>query len=588
MQKILVFTATYNEADNIAALVESIFATLPGCEMLVVDDNSPDGTGRLLEDLKARFPKLHAIHRPSKNGLGTAHKLAVKYALAHGFDALITMDADFSHDPKYLPTMVQKLEEADFVTGSRYAPGGSCEYPPSRVALSKVANFLTRFLLAIPLHETTTSYRGFRRSLLERMNVDAIHADGYSYFVECIAHVVNITRRMAEFPIRFVDRRAGSTKISKREIWKGFTTLLRLFVMRVLGKIGIRPRPVGVDKYDSLIPCNACGCPYHVEEYPGTNEGHQSATYSCTSTGHSSHGRIVQCLGCGLVYTNPQLPPGEVLSLYSQVEDRTYLENIDARVRTFTYNLDNVRGLLPKSGKLLEVGSYCGVFLRIARERGYEVLGVEPSVWASKYATDTFGIPTITGGLRDVPREKGPFDLVCSWDVLEHMSDPMGELRLVNQRLRKGGVFAFSTLDYSNWVPRLLGEKWPWMMDMHLYYFDRKAVRQMLEAGGFRLLDVRAYCHVVTLDYFLHKLIALGIPGARAARWLVQRTPLARLYVPFRFGDIQLFVCEKVEEWEDEPRLTSHPLPGREKRELRSRSWHEEPMAAARAITAEE
>src|SRR3954471_20163151 len=186
MEQILVFTATYNEADNVATLVRDVFASLPGCEMLVVDDNSPDGTGPVLDGLKAQYPRLHTIHRPYKNGLGTAHKLAVKYALAHGFDALITMDADFSHDPKYLPEMVRRLAQSEFVTGSRYCAGGSCEYPPSRVALSRTANALTRVLLGIPLHETTTSYRGFPRSLTERMNVDAIHADGYSYFVESI------------------------------------------------------------------------------------------------------------------------------------------------------------------------------------------------------------------------------------------------------------------------------------------------------------------------------------------------------------------------------------------------------------------
>ena len=129
------------------------------------------------------------------------------------------MDADFSHDPAYLPQMTRLLESHEFVIGSRYAKGGSCEYPPSRVLLSRVANTLTRMLLGIPLHETTTSYRGFRRSLLQRMNVDAIRADGYSYFVESINQVSRITRQMTEFPIRFVDRRAGTTKISKKEIF---------------------------------------------------------------------------------------------------------------------------------------------------------------------------------------------------------------------------------------------------------------------------------------------------------------------------------------------------------------------------------
>ena len=545
---ILVFTATYNEADNIRALVAEVFETLPSCQMLVVDDSSPDGTGDILEELKVRYPRLHAIHRPGKNGLGTAHKLAVKYALAHGFGSLVTMDADFSHHPRYLPEMLRRLEASDFVTGSRYVPGGSCEYPPSRVFLSRVANTLTRALLGIPLRETTTSYRGFRRALLQRMNVDVIRSDGYSYFVESLYQVSRLTGRIDEFPIRFADRRAGATKISKKEIWRGFTTLVRLFLRRVLRREDSQPRAAApADNRDRLLPCNACGSPYHVEEYPETTDGQViSAAYSCTSTGHASHGRIVQCLCCGLVYTNPQLPRAEVLSLYSQVEDKTYLDNVDARVKTFTYNFDRIARYLPPSGRLLELGSYCGIFLRIARERGYEVLGAEPSVWASTYAREKLGVPSVTGGIQDVPTDPAGFDVICSWDVLEHVSDPAGELQHINERLRDGGVFAFSTLDYGNWFPRLMGERWPWMMDMHLYYFDQRVMKQMLAKAGFETVHVRKYCHIITVDYFLRKLGALSIPGAGWLRWAAEKTGLGKIYVPFRFGDIQLFVCRKI------------------------------------------
>ncbi len=561
MKRVLVFTATYNEADNIASLVREVFASLPQCDMLVVDDNSPDGTGRILDELKTQDSRLRVIHRSGKNGLGSAHKLAIKYSIAQSYDALITMDADFSHDPKYLPQMLRELEDADFVIGSRYAPGGSCEYPPSRVALSRTANTLTRTLLGIPLRETTTSYRGFRLSLLERMNVDSIHADGYSYFVESLYQISRIARsngghRMAEFPIRFVDRRAGSTKISKREIWRGFTTLARLAASRAMHAGQDLPPAPGASAPAGATPCTVCGCSYQVEEYPASNTGHSSATYNCTSTAHASHGRIVQCLGCGLVFTNPQLRGEEVLSLYSQVEDKTYLENTAARVQTFTYNLDAIRDFLPKSGRMLDVGSYCGIFLKIARDRGYDVTGVEPSVWASSYARETLQIPTFTGNIGSLPKS-APFDVICSWDVLEHVSDPLAELARINERLRIGGTFAFSTLDYGNWYPRLMGERWPWMMDMHLYYFDQKVTKWMLEKAGFRLVHAQNYCHIITLEYFLRKLDALGIPGADAVRFAVHKTPLRGIYIPFRFGDIRLFVCEKVRDVDEAETQTS-------------------------------
>jgi dolichol-phosphate mannosyltransferase len=548
LKKILVFTATYNEADNIRLLVREVFETLPDCEMLVVDDASPDGTGLLLDELRRGEPRLHVVHRPSKNGLGTAHKLAIKYALAHGYDALITMDADFSHHPKYLPQMVRELGQAEFVTGSRFMPGGSCEYPPSRRVLSRTASTLTRVLLGIPLHETTTSYRGLRRSLLERMNVDAIRSEGYSYFVESLFLVDRLVRRenvegaLREFPIRFEDRRAGATKISKKEIWRGFSNLARLTLKRAIRRTNPGSPPADAPEASA---CNACGCAYYVEEYPATNDGHASASYRCTSTKHASHGRLVRCLGCGLVYTNPQLPPDEMVELYADVEDKTYLENVDARVQTFTRNLDSILPYLPARGRLLDVGSYCGIFLKVARDRGYDVTGVEPSRWASSYAREKYGQKTITGTLADVPRSE-PFDVICSWDVLEHLSDPARELALANERLRHRGIFAFSTVDYKNWFPQVAGERWPWMMDMHLYYFDQKVLSQMLERAGFRVLHVQPYCHVVTFDYFAAKLEALGVPGARLLRGAAARTALKKVYLPFRFGDIQLFVCEKV------------------------------------------
>ncbi len=301
MKKVLVFTATYNEAENIPALVDAVLSILPESEMLVVDDNSPDGTGPLLDRLSATIPRLHVVHRPRKNGLGTAHKIAMKYALAHGYEALVTMDADFSHDPSYLPRMMQELENADFVTGSRYVAGGSCEYPLSRVLLSRVANTLTHQLLGIPVHETTTAYRGFRRWLLERMNVDAIQSEGYSYFVEAIYQVALLSRagtppvRMAEFPIRFADRRAGSSKISKKEIWKGFSTLFRLSAKRATSFLagGVAP-PAPTTAPPSAAPCADCGSVFFTELVPPTVD---------------SPGRA-QCLGCGKLVERA-LAPGE-------------------------------------------------------------------------------------------------------------------------------------------------------------------------------------------------------------------------------------------------------------------------------------
>lgn len=303
MNRLLVFTATYNEAENIVPLVEQVFAELPHADMLVVDDASPDGTGRIADELAARFPRLHVVHRPGKNGLGTAHKLAFKYALANGYDALVTMDADFSHHPKYLPEMVRNLEQADFVIGSRFIPGGSCEYPLPRVALSVGANTLTRGLLGIPLRETTTAYRGYRRSLLERMNIDAVRSDGYSFFVESIFQVARLERgagrsdRMREFPIRFEDRRAGATKISKKEIANGVKTLGRLAVKRLFARADAGP-----PRAKAVEPeCEFCGCAFSVEDRPPATVRNVASSLRSNQAPSELRPRGMRCLGCGRV-----------------------------------------------------------------------------------------------------------------------------------------------------------------------------------------------------------------------------------------------------------------------------------------------
>lgn len=543
---VLVFTATYNELDNIATLVSECLTTLPAAHMLVVDDNSPDGTGVLLENMKQRWgERLHVIHRPRKLGLGTAHKLAMKYALVHGYESLITMDADYSHHPKYLPQMMDELNRADFVTASRYIAGGKCDYDWKRQLLSRCANMLARTILGIRLHETTTSYRGFGRKLLEKFPVDRIKAEGYAFFFESIFHATRIATKTGEFPIHFEDRRAGTSKISKREVYRSVVRLARLGLRRLLRKFknyAPIPTPENADS------CDVCRQKFHVQLFAATARDHKANMYNCTSAHHASHGRIVQCLVCGLVATNPKLSEKELSGLYSDVVDQTYVDNIPARVATFEYNLSRVKNFLPAHAKLLDVGSYYGVFLDVARKNGFQVQGIEPSRAASGFAKEHYKLDVHTGTLESSSNLANDFDVVTSWDVMEHFYSPMTEIFAINRKLKLGGVFSFCTLNWDNWYAKLLGERWPWMMDMHLYYFDDRVMQDMMRRAGFEMKMMDTYCHIITFDYFLLKLGSLGVPGMNAARKMLAKTPLARLHIPFRFGDIRMYVAIKVKE----------------------------------------
>ncbi|MBF0289212.1 MAG: polyprenol monophosphomannose synthase [SAR324 cluster bacterium] len=300
MGRVLIFTATYNEVDNVEDLIEQIFQYLPGQNVLVVDDASPDGTGTVLDKMVESNDKIHVIHRTKKLGLGTAHKLAMKYAVHHGFDILITMDADFSHHPNYLPTIVEALAKHDFVIGSRYIEGGALDYGWFRTLISKTANLLARYLLNIPLKECTTSYRGFRHSLLKQINLDAIHSEGYSFFVESIFYVSRLSNKITEFPIHFEDRRAGASKISKTEIVKGMTSLMRLFYLRMFSSLSKIKAESSSEQ--SLHICIKCGGAYQtVIDSLIIQEKQEKGADDHSFSEHQSYRRMVQCLQCGLI-----------------------------------------------------------------------------------------------------------------------------------------------------------------------------------------------------------------------------------------------------------------------------------------------
>jgi dolichol-phosphate mannosyltransferase len=273
--QLLVFTATYNERDNVRGLISDIWNAAPQAHVLIVDDNSPDGTGDLLDTLAASDPRLIIVHRPGKLGLGTAHHLAMMFAMRKGYATLVTMDADLSHDPREIPNLVAKLSDADFVTGSRYMTGGSCDYSGYRYFVSKAANSAARLLLRMPLHEFTTSFRAFRVSRLADVDFLKMHNAGYSFFMETVYRLHQAGFRLGEVPIRFRDRTAGVSKIPRLEIIRGMRKLLQLAWSRVLGEAMARPSPLPSE------PCTNCGSDL-VSEF-------------ATDSGQ----RMIKCLVCG-------------------------------------------------------------------------------------------------------------------------------------------------------------------------------------------------------------------------------------------------------------------------------------------------
>jgi dolichol-phosphate mannosyltransferase len=229
----MIVIPTYNEADNLVQMAAELMTLgLDGLEILIIDDNSPDGTGQIADELAAQYPnKLHVIHRPGKMGLGTAYITGFRYALEIRADHIIQMDADFSHSPSYLPLFLDRMDECDVVIGSRYAPGGGVDerWSPWRRFLSWGGNFYARVITGLRVHDTTGGFKCFRRQALLALDLERIRSEGYAFQIEMAYACQRKGLRLCEIPIYFEDRSMGRSKMSS---WIILEAMWRVWQMR--------------------------------------------------------------------------------------------------------------------------------------------------------------------------------------------------------------------------------------------------------------------------------------------------------------------------------------------------------------------
>ena len=234
--KTLVTVATYNEMENLPPLAEEVFCRLPEAHLLVIDDNSPDGTGRWCDEQAEREPRLRCLHRAGKLGLGTATIAGMKYGIEHGYRYVLNMDADFSHHPRYLQAIEAGMDPADgpavdVMIGSRYVPGGGVEgWPLKRRLMSKGVNLYARSLLGLRPRDCSGAYRCYRVALLEKLDFAAVRSRGYSFQEEVLWHLKRLGARFGETPIVFADRTRGSSKINSKEAYAALGIIFRLGV----------------------------------------------------------------------------------------------------------------------------------------------------------------------------------------------------------------------------------------------------------------------------------------------------------------------------------------------------------------------
>ncbi len=235
--KSLVIIPTYNEKENIREIINAVLKVVPETDILIVDDNSPDGTGKIVKELMEKDKRIHLIEREGKLGLGTAYVAGFKYAIEKGYDWVVQMDADFSHNPEDIPRFFKYIGEYDLIIGSRYVDGISVvNWPLSRLFLSYFANVYARLVTGVPVKDLTGGFKCIKSDVLKTIDLDSIKADGYGFQIEInfLAYINGF--KIKEIPIIFIDRRAGYSKMSRKIVWEAFWLVLKLRWEKILGK----------------------------------------------------------------------------------------------------------------------------------------------------------------------------------------------------------------------------------------------------------------------------------------------------------------------------------------------------------------
>lgn len=237
-ERVLVIIPTYNEAMNLPQIAPAILMEDPRIEILVVDDNSPDGTGRLADEMGAREPRIHCLHREAKQGLGKAYIAGFRWALERGFDLVFEMDADFSHDPAFLPKFLAAAADADLVLGSRYKTGVNViNWPVSRLMLSLGANAYARWITGLPLSDSTGGFKCFRREVLAAIDLDSVRSGGYAFQIEMSFRAWKKGFRIVEVPIIFHDRVEGQSKMNKKIVREAIWMVPWLRLSALVGRL---------------------------------------------------------------------------------------------------------------------------------------------------------------------------------------------------------------------------------------------------------------------------------------------------------------------------------------------------------------
>lgn len=512
--KDIIVIPTYNEKGNILKLVPEIFKLLPDIFVMVVDDNSPDGTAAIVREMAKDYPNLSLLFREKKEGLGKAYVHAFNELLKNEeVGRIVMMDADFSHDPKYLLEMLEESEKHSLVIGSRYIRGGrTVGWELWRRILSFGGNFYCRLVTGMPINDCTGGFNMISAELLRKVDLSNIDVSGYAFILEIKYLLWRAGAVIKEIPIVFKNRTGGESKISSHIISEGVLAPWKMRFKKLR-----RPQP------DCLVCLS------------------KNSRFIANKNSYD----LYRCENCGSIFVWP-LPDD-----YSRVYSSDYFSgatkgygyvNYDqdksAMSEVFECYLNKIEKALPRKGNLLDVGAATGYFLELAQKRGWVTAGVEISEHAAEIGRRK-GLNIKTGKIEDTGFSPASFEVITLWDVIEHLPNPKEIFQICHRLLKNGGVIAINTPDAGSLTSKILGKRWPLLVPPeHLIIFPKKILIGLLAKNGFQISSTAKIGKRFALQYIFQLLAN----GSKFLLWkwlakLTQNNFFGKISIPLNLRD---------------------------------------------------
>ena len=515
MPKIVITLPAYRAE----ATLEKTFADIPhglADRVILVDDASPDDTVRLARELG-----IDVFVHPKNRGYGGNQKTCYTEALRLGADVIVMLHPDYQYDPKAVPLLVAPIlaGDADMTFGSRFAGLGdplSGGMPLYRYLGNRVTTVAENLMLGARFTDMHSGLRAYTRRCLQALPFRS-YSNDFMFDTQLLVDAVTGGQRVAEVPIptRYT-KESSSISVTRSLRYVGGSLAYTADRVARRGRRGRRsPVTLPPRRRGRLLgrgprverECVLCGDHDQMLLYPSNVQGSvQVEEFTCTTTALNKHDDIIQCTRCGMLSSAPILASEQIVDTYEQVVDENYLIEEERRRELFSWVGDTMEGYTTGGRRLLEVGSNVGLFLAVARDRGWDARGIEPSKWAVEQGVERFGVALRRGSVEELDEPEGSADAVVLLDVIEHLVDPLEALRITRPVLDVDGLLVLTTINVDGLHARFRGQGWPWYSRAHLHYFTPETLVAMLAQAGYRTVGWRTVPRAFDASYVRQRL----------------------------------------------------------------------------------